>query len=188
MRFLKWLFGCRKNEKIDEKASSSKPDSGIRFFNPNMEPSVDFDTPEFSTRGKNVEVDFMAPEASYDDTIEFHESITPITLPNFNAPCLSFAARVLTYIRVKKLNPPDVYKRGEISRQTYSRIVAADDSRVNKFTAMQFCIGLKLNMRESELLLKTAGYAFSNVLKEDKAFSFCVENKLWDMDHVRMHM
>lgn len=130
----------------------------------------------------HCEVMFFNPNMDVEET--YGRTIPP----NFNAPCLSFAARVLKHIIDKGLAPSDVYARGEISRQNYSRIISADDSRVNKMTAMQFCIGLRLTLEESILLLETGGYAFSNVLKEDKAFKYCIEHGLYNMDEVRRRM
>lgn len=139
--------------------------------------------PRKEEEGGRGEIYFMAPECD-DEGYSTHRR----NLPNMKAPCLSFAARVLNHITERKLLPSDVYKRGEISRQNYSRIIAADDSKVNKLTAMQFCIGLKLSKADSDNLLRTAGYAFSDVLKEDKAFSYCIEHELWSIDEVRKRM
>lgn len=167
-----------KKQELPRKEDTS--DTDTRFFNPNNDVRIDFDSEEYSSGG----VDFMAPECDDDAISPVHRR----NLPNLKAPCLSFAARVLNHITERKLLPSDVYKRGEISRQNYSRIVAADDSKVNKLTAMQFCVGLKLSKADSDNLLRTAGYAFSDVLKEDKAFSYCIEHKLWSMDEVRKRM
>ena len=105
--------------------------------------------------------------------------------PNLHAPVLSFSARLLTYVNEKYDGlAPMAYKRAGISRQIYSRIVSRDDSTVNKRTAMQFCIGLQLNMQESELLLKSAGYAFSGTLPEDRIFMWCIENRIWNIDDI----
>ena len=76
------------------------------------------------------------------------------------------------------------YKRAGVSRQVYSRIVSFDDSSVDKQTAMLFCIGLQLSMSEAELLLKSAGYAFSDTIPTDMLFSFCIKQKIWNLKDV----
>lgn len=102
--------------------------------------------------------------------------------PNLHAANLSFSARLLTYVKEKCGGVATVaYKRAGVSRQIYSRIIARDDAKVDKRTALQFCIGLQLEMREAELLLKSAGYAFSNTLPEDRVFSYCIENRIWNL-------
>lgn len=105
--------------------------------------------------------------------------------PKLQAPVLSFAARLLTYVNEKCDGvAPMAYKRAGVSRQVYSRIVSFDDSSVDKQTAMLFCIGLQLTMSEAELLLKSAGYAFSDTIPTDMLFSFCIKQKIWNLKDV----
>ena len=85
--------------------------------------------------------------------------------PNLHAPVLSFPARLLIYVKEKCEGvAPIAYKRAGISRQIYSRIVSDESSTVDKRTVMRFCIGLLLEMKEAELLMKAAGFAFSGTL------------------------
>lgn len=105
--------------------------------------------------------------------------------PKLQAPVLSFSARLLTYVNEKCGGvAPMAYKRAGVSRQVYSRIVSFDDSSVDKQTAMLFCIGLQLTMSEAELLLKSAGYAFSDTIPTDMLFSFCIKQKIWNLKDV----
>ena len=102
--------------------------------------------------------------------------------PDLHAAVLSFPARLLTYVNEKCGGAaPMAYKRAGVSRQIYSRIVSRDDSTVDKRTAMLFCVGLQLEMKEAELLMKSAGYAFSGTLPEDRVFSYCIEKKIWNL-------
>ena len=105
--------------------------------------------------------------------------------PNLHADVLSFSARLLTYVNEKCGGvAPMAYKRAGVSRQVYSRIVSFDDSSVDKQTAMLFCIGLQLTMSEAELLLKSAGYAFSDTIPADMLFSYCIKNGIWNLKDV----
>ena len=105
--------------------------------------------------------------------------------PNLHAAVLSFPARLLIYVR-EKCNgvAPMAYKRAGISRQIYSRIVSDEGSTVDKRTAMRFCVGLQLEMKEAELLMKAAGFAFSATLPEDEVFVYCIKNKIWNIEDV----
>jgi hypothetical protein len=49
---------------------------------------------------------------------------------------------------------------------------------------MLFCIGLQLSIDEAELLMKSAGYAFSDTIPEDMVFRYCIQNKIWNLDDV----
>mgnify|MGYP003315447424 CR=1 FL=1 len=105
--------------------------------------------------------------------------------PNLHAPVLSFSARLLTLVNARcGGRGPVAYKRAGVSRQVYSRIVSDDSSSVDKETALQFCIGLQLDMPDAELLLKAAGYAFSGTQEIDRAFAWCIENRVWNIQDV----
>jgi hypothetical protein len=106
-------------------------------------------------------------------------------VPNLHAAVLSFSARLLTYVNEKCAGrAPMAYKRAGVSRQVYSRIVASNDAKVDKRTTMLFCIGLQLSIDEAELLMKSAGYAFSDTIPEDMVFRYCIQNKIWNLDDV----
>ena len=106
-------------------------------------------------------------------------------VPNLHAAVLSFSARLLTYVKEKCDGcAPMAYKRAGVSRQVYSRIVASNDAKVDKRTTMLFCIGLQLSIDEAELLMKSAGYAFSDTIPEDMVFRYCIQNKIWNLDDV----
>jgi hypothetical protein len=106
-------------------------------------------------------------------------------VPNLHAAVLSFSARLLTYVNEKcDGSAPMAYKRAGVSRQVYSRIVASNDAKVDKRTTMLFCIGLQLSIDEAELLMKSAGYAFSDTIPEDMVFRYCILNKIWNLDDV----
>jgi hypothetical protein len=106
-------------------------------------------------------------------------------VPNLHAAVLSFSARLLTYVKEKCDGcAPMAYKRAGVSRQVYSRIVSSNDAKVDKRTTMLFCIGLQLSIDEAEILMKSAGYAFSDTIPEDMVFRYCIQNKIWNLDDV----
>ena len=156
--------------------------------------TVDFDTPEFDPYGTDREVQksksLSRVASSGDSEAEIpipQKSVEPPrrTPPNLHAAVLSFPARLLTYVNEKCGGlAPIAYKRAGVSRQVYSRIVSSDDSFVDKHTAMLFCIGLQLTMNEAELLMKSAGYAFSDTIPYDLVFSYCIQNKIWNIKDV----
>lgn len=105
--------------------------------------------------------------------------------PNLKAKVLSFPARLLTYVREKCDGVGKVaYTRAGVSRQIYSRIISWDDTGADKTTVMKFCIGLQLDMFEAELLMKSAGYAFSGTIPFDQAFVYAIEHRMWNIHDV----
>lgn len=105
--------------------------------------------------------------------------------PNLKAPVLSFSARLLTYVNEKCDGKGVVaYKRSGVKKQIYSRIISSDTAQAKKQTVMQFCIGLKLSVVEAERLMKSAGYAFSGSIPLDRAFTYCLENAIYNIRDV----
>lgn len=77
------------------------------------------------------------------------------------------------------------YKRAGISKQTYSRIISNPFSGVNKMTAMQLCIGLRLSYQEAVRLLASAGYTFSEAILGDRVFAYCLQNSVYNIFDVK---
>ena len=157
--------------------------SRVDFCDPAFDPA-----PQFSEVLKAIDPDYDAPGKAkkLGCPIPPHQVEPPRRVPpRLNADVLSFSARLLTYVNEKCGGlAPVAYKRAGVSRQVYSRIVSFDDSAVDKQTAMLFCIGLQLTMSEAELLLKSAGYAFSDTIPTDMVFSYCIKQKIWNLKDI----
>lgn len=107
--------------------------------------------------------------------------------PNLRAANLSFAARLIIAIRDKfDGDAPMVYNAARVSRQVYSQIITDETRPVKKRTAIRFAFALKMTSAEAKLLLKSAGYAFSNSQTEDFILQACldVNPPIWDLDLV----
>ena len=108
-------------------------------------------------------------------------------IPDLRAAAPSFAARLLIWVRDRfNGNAPLVYRRAGMSRKNYSRIVSDELHHVSKRTAMQFALGLQLSRADAELLLKSAGYAFSDAISEDVVFLYCIEHAIWNLEDVNV--
>ena len=156
---------------------------------------VDFDMPEFDPHHaydkaqESTSLDHVTSgvDSAAGGPILPQKQLEPLRRmpPNLHAAALSFSAQLLTYINEKCGGvAPVAYKRAGVSRQVYSRIVSSDDSFVDKHTAMLFCIGLQLTISEAELLMKSAGYAFSDTIPCDMVISYCIQNKIWNIKDV----
>lgn len=108
-------------------------------------------------------------------------------IPDLRAAAPSFAARLLIWVRDRfNGNAPLVYRRAGMSRKNYSRIVSDELHHVSKRTAMQFALGLQLSRADAELLLESAGYAFSDAISEDVVFRYCIEHAIWNLEDVNV--
>ena len=105
--------------------------------------------------------------------------------PNLQAANLSFAARVIIWVRDRYANnAPAIYKAAYLSRKTYSAIISDENHVVSKRTAIQLAFALRLSREEADLLLHAAGYHLSRSVVEDMIFDACLEAKIHNLEDV----
>ena len=93
-----------------------------------------------------------------------------------------FSAILLRLVRERRNgDAPYVYNAAWINRRTWSAIVCDPDRPVSKRTAIQFALSLHLNRAETDRLLNAAGYSLSPAIKEDIAFAYCIEERIYDL-------
>lgn len=121
----------------------------------------------------------FAPDSVGCDPIverEFRQIISQVQ------PKKSFGNMLVQYVRERcGGNASQCYRRAGVSRQLYSLIISDPNKTVTKRTALQLCIGLRLNRAEAEVFLSFAGYSFSPSSLEDMAFSWCLEHADYSM-------
>jgi hypothetical protein len=94
-------------------------------------------------------------------------------------------AHALENLRIEKgLKPAELYKRANITRQQYSRLLGPENRHPSKNTAISFGIALRLNRREFDDFLNKAGYSLSASSVRDVCVMFCIENNVYDIDNV----
>ena len=105
--------------------------------------------------------------------------------PDLHAANLSFAARVIIWVRDRYANnAPAIYKAAYLSRKTYSAIISDENHVVSKRTAVQLAFALRLTREEADLLLHAAGYHLSRSVVEDMVFDACLEAKIYNLEDV----
>ena len=93
----------------------------------------------------------------------------------------TFSDVLLQLIDVKGVTAADCYKKANIERSLFSKIKSNPYYRPSKTTVVAFALALELSMAETELLLKKAGYSFSDAIPFDIIIRFCIENKIYDI-------
>lgn len=112
---------------------------------------------------------------------------TPKGLKNINNNIdLTWQQSVFNLIDRKDYTDPEVYKRASISKQTFSKIRCDVNYQPNKDTAIQMCIGLKLNLDETYDLMEKAGYTLSASIKRDLVVKYFIDEKIYKMDDLNM--
>lgn len=74
----------------------------------------------------------------------------------------------------------EIYRCVDIDRKLFSKIRCNEDYIPRKKLVIKLCFALKLNMYDSNILLKSAGYSLSNN-KFDIIISYCLDNNIYDL-------
>ena len=83
------------------------------------------------------------------------------------------------FLNKKQLANVDCYKRANIDRKLFSKILGGNIPK--KRTILALCIALKLNLDETEKLLNTAGYTLSHSIKADLIVEYFIVNNKFDI-------
>ena len=95
-----------------------------------------------------------------------------------------FSDYLMKLIDQKQIKPVDAYKRSNISKATFSKINSNIHYKPSKSTALAFCIGLGLNLNESQVLLQKAGYGLSSSSRQDLIVRYFIESNKHDIFEV----
>ncbi len=93
----------------------------------------------------------------------------------------SFAETLFKLIDARHMTELDCYKKANVSRQTWHKIVSDGSYRPSKTTVIAFAVALKLGLDETRHLLETVGFALSKSLKFDLIIEYCIENRIYDV-------
>lgn len=85
-----------------------------------------------------------------------------------------FADTLFYYIDKKGMTDVECYKKSNVGKKTFSKIKCEKNYRPSKITAVSFAIGLRLNLEETEHLLRTAGMCLSRSSKFDLIIEYFV--------------
>lgn len=93
----------------------------------------------------------------------------------------SFSEMLLRLIDERGLTDPYVYKRANVTKQTFWKIRNKPDYSPKKTTAVALAIALELSLDETKDLLRKAGYALSNSSLFDVIITFFIERESYNI-------
>jgi predicted transcriptional regulator len=79
----------------------------------------------------------------------------------------TFAVTLLKLIDVKGITDVECYKKANVSKQTWYKIINERSYKPSKNTVIAFAIALELTLEETKHLLATVGFALSKSNKFD---------------------
>lgn len=93
----------------------------------------------------------------------------------------NFAVTLLKLIDIKGMTDVECYKKANVSKQTWHKIMNEKNYRPSKNTVISFAIALKLTLEETNSLLATVGFTLSNSSKFDVIIEYFILTRQYDI-------
>lgn len=97
-----------------------------------------------------------------------------------------FADHLMQLIIKKDMDNAVVYKKSNVTKNAFSKILCGDTKTPKKETVLGFCIGLKLSMEEAMGLLASNDMAFNPGSKRDRLVMQCIECGQYNVDEINL--
>ena len=96
----------------------------------------------------------------------------------------TFSEYLLDLLAERDVKSSEVYKRAEVSRQLFSKIISNRDYQPTKNTVLQLAIGLQLDLAQTQALLSRAGYALTRSSKTDLVVQYYIERGIYSVTFI----
>lgn len=93
----------------------------------------------------------------------------------------SFSDMIVRKLNEKDMKNSECYKRANVTKQLFSKIISNAQYKTTKPTALAFAVALKLDINETEELLRKAGYALSSSYDFDVIVEYFIRRKQYDI-------
>lgn len=95
-----------------------------------------------------------------------------------------FSLTLMKLIDEKGMDDVECYKKANVSRQTWYKILNDPNYKPNKKTIISFAIALELGIEDTQKLLATAGFILSKSNKFDIIIMYCIVKKIYDVSEI----
>jgi len=100
----------------------------------------------------------------------------------------SFKQKLIRYMNKSKKTNVEIYTKGQITRQVFSKIISNEDYCPKKPTILCLIIGMELCLDDALDLLNSAGFTLSNSIRLDKIVKHFIENENFDLDEINFKL
>ena len=140
---------------------------------------IDFDKMLQVDVAKYVKTHLLRNQNTSNKNVGKHTKVPISSTPSDTNVEKSFTETLFDFLNKKQLSNADCYKRANIDRKLFSKILGGNIPK--KRTILALCIALKLNLDEAEILLNTAGYTLSHSIKADLIVEYFIVNNKFDI-------
>jgi hypothetical protein len=116
------------------------------------------------------------------DTVSDSASFEDYLAAQYNPE--TFSLLLNRYRQERGLSAQELYRRADIDRRLYSKIMNSRDYKPSKQTVAACGLALCLDSAEMDALLEAAGFALSKNAVFDLVIAYCVENKIYNLRDV----
>ena len=92
-----------------------------------------------------------------------------------------FSVTLLKLIDKKGLTEIECYKKANVAKQTWYKIMNSKDYRPSKVTVLSFALALELTLDETNALLETVGFALSRSSRFDLVIEYFISERVYDV-------
>lgn len=97
-----------------------------------------------------------------------------------------FTETLLSLIKQKGLKNSAVYKKANISKQHFSKLINDPDAKPSKQTAIALALALELDLENTRDLIGRAGYALTNSSTFDLIIRYFIEHKQFNVIEINI--
>ena len=148
---------------------------------------------EVSRRARRPKLRRMSKSREDEDLFDASALSVPIEAPMACAPSLedilkqhekTFSEYLLDLLKERDGKDSEVYKRAEVSKQLFSKILNNKEYQPTKSTVIQLAVGLQLDLAQTQKLLEKAGFALTRSSKADLVVEYCIRHKLYNITFI----
>ena len=92
-----------------------------------------------------------------------------------------FSLKLLRLIDQKGMDDVDCYKKANVSRQTWYKIMNEPGYKPNKKIVLSFAVALELTLDETQTLLESVGFVLSQSSLFDVILMYCLSHGIYDV-------